>query len=424
MGKSLIGVLLLAVACSGGGSKAAEIDAGEDDPGGAGGGGAGGRDAGRVGGAGGAVVPVADARLDVAVDTGGAAPDAAAAPDASPDAAAGPAGNPFIYVGGGGARQIRIFELDMQSGALMARGSAPSGPSPNYLAFHPSGKYLYALNEVGDGRVEAFAIDGKTGMLTRLNDASSGGAGPAHLSVHKSGRWVLAANYGNGNAAALPIMEDGRLGAPVAPRFAGAQAHMILDDGVTGDFVFVPSKGDNRTLQFKFDVSTGRLEPNTPPFVAQAGSPRHMAFHRSGKYAFLLTEAGRSVISYRYDATTGLLSGGTALSASPSGDGAHIVLHPTRELLYTSMRMFNSIAIFTITADGRAQGPRQFQMQIARPWDTTIEATGQYLLVGNNEDGTVKVLRIDQESGSLSLVGDGASGLGAIRFVGSLYLPR
>jgi 6-phosphogluconolactonase len=60
------------------------------------------------------------------------------------------------------------------------------GPSLDYLAFHPSHEFLYALNEVAAGRLVAFAVNPRTGMLTRLDDASSGGAGPAHISVHRS----------------------------------------------------------------------------------------------------------------------------------------------------------------------------------------------------------------------------------------------
>ena len=405
-------VVLLALGCASGGSKSPPADASDEPV----------PDA--AGGAGGsprldAAASTPDAILDgPTADSSMLTPDALAPTDTAAAADAPPRGNPFVYVGSEMGSEILIFQLDLATGALMPRGRVPSGPSPDYLAFHPSRKFLYALNEVPAGRVVAFSVDAATGMLTRLNDASSGGAGPAHISVHKSGRWLLSSNYASGHVAALPIMDDGRLGAPVAPRIAGANAHMIIDDGVTGKFVFVPSKGDNRLLQFKFDEATGRLEPNTPPFVAQLGAPRHMVFHRSGKFAFLLTEAGRSVISYRYDATTGLLSDGVSQEASPSGDGAHIVLHPSLELLYVSLRFFDSVGRLAI-GEGRAQPPQHFHDQIARPWDMAFEPGGRYLLVANNDNATVKVLRIDA-SGAPAVVGAGASVLPRPRFVGVL----
>jgi 6-phosphogluconolactonase len=249
---------------------------------------------------------------------------------------------------------------------------------------------------------------------------ASGGSGPAHISVHKSGRWLLSSNYQSGEAAALPIMADGRLGPPVQPVRAGAQAHMILDDGQSGGFVFVPSKGDDRVLQFKLNDVTGVLEPNMPPFVAQAGAPRHMVFHRSGRWAYLLTEAGRSVISYRYDAQSGLLSDPATLSAGPMGDGAHIALHPSKELLYAAVRFYNSVAVFGIDGQGRATAPRHFRDQIATPWDLAIDPTGTFLVVANNASASILVLRID-ETGTLSFV-DRAAVAPRPRFVGILAL--
>jgi len=365
-----------------------------------------------TGGVGGAAEPGDGAAgLDAAID-----PRADGAFEASV-----PPGNPFVYVGSYQSNVIRIFELDMQTGMLTARGMADGGPSPDYIAFHPSGKYLYALNEVEPGRVVAFSITPRTGQLTRINDAASGGDGPAHISMHKSGRWILASNYDSGHAAALPLSADGQVGAPVQPVFAGIQAHMILDDGMTGKFVFVPSKGDNRVLQYRFDDTTGRLEANTPPFVAQSGSPRHMTFHRSGRYAYLLTEAGRSVVSYKYDAATGLLSDAMVLPIGQSGDGSHIALHPNKEVLYAAIRGYNAIAVLDIDAQGRAANPRYVREQLATPWDFALDRTGQYLVVANNASASVNVFRV-LDTGMLMLVGNAAV-TARPRFVGIVSLP-
>ena len=61
------------------------------------------------------------------------------------------------------------------------------------------------------GAVAAFSLDAKTGRLTFLNRQSSGGAGPCHLAVDRTGKCLLVANYGSGSIAALPIRADGGL---------------------------------------------------------------------------------------------------------------------------------------------------------------------------------------------------------------------
>ena len=75
---------------------------------------------------------------------------------------------------------------------------------------------LYAANEVRNGAVSAYAVNRENGKLTPLNRQSSRGDGPCHLSVDRTGKNVLVANYGGGNIAVLPVGDDGRLGEATA----------------------------------------------------------------------------------------------------------------------------------------------------------------------------------------------------------------
>ena len=106
---------------------------------------------------------------------------------------------------------IYLLELDLASGSLTARGAGPNLPDPSFLAIHPSRKFLYAVNELGEfngrkgGGVSALAIDPASGKLTLLNQQSSVGSGPCHLTVDSAGKNVLVANYGSGSVACLPI---------------------------------------------------------------------------------------------------------------------------------------------------------------------------------------------------------------------------
>ena len=91
--------------------------------------------------------------------------------------------------------------------------------NPSFLAVDPKRRFLYAANESGSfagkkgGGVTAFAIDQKTGDLRKLNERHSPGV-PCHVSVHPSGRFVLAANYGGGNIVIYPVLAGGLLGEP------------------------------------------------------------------------------------------------------------------------------------------------------------------------------------------------------------------
>src|SRR5471032_3196865 len=101
--------------------------------------------------------------------------------------------------------------MNQSTGALTLREVFASGANPAWLAFDPSRTHLYAANEVDtyqpadSGSVSAYSIDRSSGRLTPLNTVGSQGAGPAHLSVHPTGRYVLVANYAGGTIAVLPI---------------------------------------------------------------------------------------------------------------------------------------------------------------------------------------------------------------------------
>src|SRR5215212_7632403 len=132
-----------------------------------------------------------------------------------------PAGSDMlVYLGtytGAKSKGVYVSHLDMKAGTLGAPQLAAESASPSFLAIHPTRDFLYTVNEVGSfagkstGSVSAFAIDRKTNTLTLLNQESSGGGGPAHLIVDRTGRNVLVANYGGGSVAALPLDPDGRL---------------------------------------------------------------------------------------------------------------------------------------------------------------------------------------------------------------------
>src|SRR5258708_36828557 len=84
---------------------------------------------------------------------------------------------------------IYLFSMNPSTGVLTQVKVAAQVPSPSWLAIHPHGRYLYAVNEISNfngttsGSVSAFSINRTNGDLTFLNVVSSQGAGAAHLSV-------------------------------------------------------------------------------------------------------------------------------------------------------------------------------------------------------------------------------------------------
>ena len=102
----------------------------------------------------------------------------------------------IVYVGtytrGTESEGIYRCKLNMATGELQKLGVTKDIDNPSFLEIHPSGKFLYCVNEVGDfqgassGAISAFAISPENGSLRFLNQTATGGADPCHLVIDKT----------------------------------------------------------------------------------------------------------------------------------------------------------------------------------------------------------------------------------------------
>ncbi len=327
------------------------------------------------------------------------------------------------------SKGIYGYRFDPEKGAFTPMGVAAETIDPSFLAVHPSGKYLYVVNEIGNfnggttGAVSAFAIDRKTGALKLLNQVSSRGAGPCHLSVDKTGNFVLVANYDSGSVVSFPVRDDGSLdpsrgfvehsgSGPNKERQAGPHAHWI---GTSPDnrFALAVDLGLDEVVVYRFDSVMGRLTPSLPGFakVNPGAGPRHFAFHPSGKFSYVVNELDSSVTAFSFQPNNASLSVLQNLSTLPkeytgSKSAAEIVVHPSGKFLYVSNRGHDSVAIFTIdAAKGTLTSHGQVPTKGKTPRHIAIDPTGTFLFAENQQSNNIVVFRIDPATGSLAAIG-------------------
>ncbi len=319
---------------------------------------------------------------------------------------------------------VYVYRFNAATGEIKAlsKGSLAKSPSPAFLAIDPKRRFLYAANEVGEfngkknGGVTAFAISQQTGELTQLNQQPAPGV-PAHITVHPSGRFVLIADYGGGNAAIYPVKLDGSLGAmsDVAQhtgkgfdpkRQTEPHAHCIIVDAA-GKHAFVPDLGLDKVMIYSIDAQLGKLIAHGSAAVKPGAGPRHFVFHPGGEFAYVINELNSTVTMFEYIAARGTLSEVQSISTLPADFKgasycADIHIHPTGKFLYGSNRGHNSIVIYAIDAKTkkltlvghesvRGDWPRNF----------AIDPTGQFLLAANQRSNNIVVFRIDVKTGLL-----------------------
>jgi len=351
-------------------------------------------------------------------------------------AAASPASKEkyFVYVGtytaeGSTSKGIYAYRYDPSGSTLTPLGLVAETTNPSFLTIHPNHRFLYAVNETGDykgqksGAVTAFSIDHVTGKLTQLNQVASGGADPCYITVDKTGKYVLVANYTGGSISAFPVLADGRLGEASAfiqhsghganpKRQEGPHAHSI-DLPADNRFAIVDDLGLDETLVYKFDSAKGSLTLNDPPFAqAAAGAgPRHFAFHPNGKFGYVLDEMGSTVSAFSYDGAKGVLHPLQTISSLPKGftgqnDAAEIEVHPFGKFLYASNRGHDSIAVFAIDQKQGTLTPiEQVPTKGASPRNFAIDPAGKLILAENEKSDNIVVFRLDPQTGRLTPTG-------------------
>jgi 6-phosphogluconolactonase len=353
-------------------------------------------------------------------------------PDAPPAQEPAKTSKFWVFVGTytqGKSKGIYRCELDPATGKLSAAELAAETVSPSFLAVHPSHRFLYAVGETDDsegkktGTVSAFTLDTKTGALKRLNRQPSGGIHPCHLVVDRRGKYVLVANYSSGNAAVLPVAEDGRLGERTAlvqhtgkgadpSRQEGPHAHSINLDAAN-HFAVVADLGLDQVFVYRFDPDKGFLAKNDPPSlkIDPKSGPRHFAFHPNGHYAYVINEMASTVTAMKYDAERGTLEKVQTVSTLPEGrkgnSTAEVQVHPSGKFLYGSNRGHNSIAVFAVDAETGKLTPAGHQGSgIKVPRNFGIDPTGKFLLVANQDGDSILVFRIDPKTGALEATGE------------------
>ncbi len=357
--------------------------------------------------------------------------------DSGTDAGSGDAGapmdagryTPYVYVSGGSGN-IHRFLLNEADAGLSQQLTLSPGGNPSFLAFSPDKRVLYAAHE-GSNLIRAYAIHPTTGALTPLNGASSGGGGPAHVAVDRTGKWVVAANYGGNTVAVLPVNPDGGLGPAVTTLGPGLNAHQAVFDAAN-QHLYVPCLGSDHVAQYGFDEGNGALTPLSPATVAtDAGAgPRHLAFHPSAPLAYLINEKASTLTALSVDGAGRLTPLGTR-STLPAGvannSTAEVLVHPSGAAVYGSNRivgMNGDLVTFTPALDGGLAVAGHASTLGQTPRHFSLDPSGRLLFVANQNSGTIAAFRVDPATGALTSLGVVMSGLGNSSFVGVLWLPQ
>ena len=322
----------------------------------------------------------------------------------------------------GKSEGIYVYKFNVKTGEFSQESIAKNIKNPSFLAISPDAKNVYSAGETdNNGSVHAFAFDKKMGVLTPLNTQSANGNYPCYVEIDKTGKWLMAGNYGAGNLSVYPVETNGSLGKatqviqhegksinPGNQENPHVHSVNIAPNNVD---VFVPDLGIDKIMTYSLEAKTGKLTAGNPAFTKmKAGSgPRHFVFHPNGKFAYCIQEISGEVVAFDYK--KGSLNEIQTISTKPAdlkGDlnCADIHISPDGKFLYGSNRVNDSLVIYEVDAKtGKMTYVSHQSVLGKKPRNFMIDPTGSFVLVANQDSDNIVIFKRDAVKGTLTPTG-------------------
>ncbi|QDT12474.1 lactonase family protein [Planctomycetes bacterium K23_9] len=323
------------------------------------------------------------------------------------------------------SKGIYHAKFDTDSGKLTKPGLAAEISSPGFLAKHPTLDMLYSVGNVdGKASVAAFNVQStnKSGTLTFVNSAEIGDGGAAHVSVDRSGKFLMTAQYGSGSAALFELADDGSIakrlqiekhqgGSGVVDRRQDKpHAHWT---GFSPDnrFAFVPDLGMDKVVIYSMDADAKKISPHGFGICPPGGGPRHMKFHPDGDIIYVLNELALSITAFAYDAKAGTMQPiqtvqtlSDAVKAKETFNSAsEIRVHPSGKFVYSANRGHDSISVFSVDQSSRQLTFVEWEpIRGGWPRNFNLDPTGKWIIVAGQDSNTATVFKIDPTTGELT----------------------
>jgi 6-phosphogluconolactonase len=185
--------------------------------------------------------------------------------------------NRFACAADLGLDQVLVYRLDAKKAELAPNdkppGKTPAGAGPRHLAFHPNGKHLYVINELG-GSVTRFDYNPQLATLEERQTIATlprefqGKNACADLKITSNGRFLYGTNRGHDSICVYAVDRDGRLTlVEIVPSLGQEPQNLAITP--RGDLLLCANMAGNSVAVFRIDAESGRLRsvgsPTTVP---------------------------------------------------------------------------------------------------------------------------------------------------------------
>ncbi|MGD0651027.1 MAG: lactonase family protein [Verrucomicrobiia bacterium] len=182
--------------------------------------------------------------------------------------------NRFVLVADLGVDKVFVYRFNEKDGTLTPNdppfAAVKPGSGPRHVKFHPNGKWVYLINEIGS-TVIGFNWDGTKGTLTEFQTVSTLPEGftntstCAELEIHPNGKFLYGSNRGHDSIIVFAVDQaTGKLTLVEHVSSQGKTPRNFAFDP-TGRWIICSNHGSNNAVVFRVNETTGKLTQTGQP---------------------------------------------------------------------------------------------------------------------------------------------------------------
>jgi len=326
-----------------------------------------------------------------------------------------------VFVGCKAPEGILAFDWAPATAELIPAGVEAKLNNVEWITFSADHQYLFAaaavdgFNGKPTGEVASYRV--VNGELQPLSAQNSAGAGTCHVALDRTGRVLLAADYGGGTAASF-LVTEGKLSSavwneiyigygPNKDRQEKAHAH-FASFSPDNRFAYINDLGKDCIHIYKLNSETAMLTPAGTYHARPVAGPRTLRFHPNGHTAYSVNELDSTVDVLEWNPTNGGLTLVTRIDLLPAGytgdtHACDTVISKDGKFVYFANRGNNSIYLFhadaktgSLTAGGR------FDCGGKTPRNFVLDPTERWMLVANQDSNQISVFARNPKTGALT----------------------
>ncbi|HSJ37107.1 MAG TPA: lactonase family protein [Planococcus sp. (in: firmicutes)] len=304
---------------------------------------------------------------------------------------------------------VKLWQFDTDSGELKKADGISGIPRPSFLAIHPGGEMFVSGSEDFNGELVSYELIWNDKKILERGRRDGNGDHPAHVTIDRSGKWLLSVNYSGGNVNVFRLDGGNTIGertdsvqhagsGPNKERQDAAHPHSVIQVPERNLFA-VSDLGTDVIYFYELDPDNGKLSLQQALHTERGSGPRHLAYHPELPMFYSLGELDStiSVYSFNKEHAIGQIQRVSLLPAGYEGENtaAEVAVSEDGKTLYASNRGHDSIVSFDIGEDGRLHSPEFSSSGGAGPRHFSLVPGGGWLIAANEKSDSLTVLKLE-----------------------------